>query len=200
VIGFNAAGGSLYSNHPYSFRSTANEIACISSDTSNYTSVIFKISSVPSSIQLERQLCWQWYFNDISDFGSLEFYYQIVPPCPCTEFQARFDLRWDLLQLLQNTYQTCYISRVIQPYDIGQLCCYYPFRSINGAPILDGQYSGGFLWFHPSINTYAFIFYDYQPKLRCCSSRIGLCDIFQQRRPLQTCDNYQLQKLGKFYA
>lgn len=192
VIGFNAAAGSLYSNHPYSFLSNANQIACTSNNGSNLTSVIFKISSAPSLSQSQRQWCWRWYFNDIR-FVSLNFYYQYVP-CPCTEFQASFDLRWIFFD--RNSIQTCYISRIL-PYEVGQLCCYYRFSAIAGAPITSGRYSGGFLLFHPSANYAGYYRNDFSPKDICCS--VGLCNIFQQRRPLQTCEGYQLQTLGKHH-
>ena len=196
VIGFSAANGSLYSNHPYSFLSYANEIACIYDEVSNYTSVIFKISTAPSPIQIQRQSCWRWYFNDIRIFGSLiQFFYQFVPPCPCTGFQASFDLRWNFAG--QNSIQSCYISDV-QPYELGQLCCYYTSSAISGAPIVNGRFSGGFLFFHPFANFTRYDIHDRAPKDVCCS--VGLCNIFQQRRPLQSCsENYQTGKLSKHY-
>ena len=192
VIGFNAATGSLYSNHPYSFRSNANEIACLSDDYgSNFTSVIFKISSAPDPVQSRRQSCWRWYFSDIRIYGSISDFYQLVPPCPCTEFQAWFDLRWSFFPQNLNSNQICYISRILSN-DVGQLCCY---NTTNNAPIVNGQYSGGFLWSHPGAGFNGYNFNDYLPKQQCCS--VGLCNVFQQRRPLQTCEGYRLQMIGK---
>ena len=191
VIGFNAANGSLYSNHPYSSLNNANEIACIYNEVSNYTSVIFKISSAPSEIQIQRQSCWRWYFNDIS-LRALNFYYRFVPPCPCTEFQAWFDLRWNFY--FQTPIRICYISRIL-PIELGHLCCYYTYSPFVGAPIVSGQYSGGFLLYHPHADYSRYRIYDLIPKSLCCS--VGLCNIFQQKRPFQTCENYQLQQLGK---
>ena len=192
VIGFNAAAGSLYYNHPYSFLSNANEIACISNNGPNLTSVIFKITSTPSPIQSDRRSCWRWYFNDLSRYGSLvDFYNQFTPSCPCTMLQAAFDLRWGFLY--QNSIQTCYISK-IQYFGGGRLCCYYTASAIAGAPLVNGPYSGGFLLFHP----FAYNSYDFAAKDLCCS--VGLCNLFQQRRPLQTCEGYQLQMLGKLHV
>ena len=188
VIGFNTAAGSLYSNHPYSFLSNANEIACMSDYGPNLTSVIFKITSIPSPIQIYRQKCWRWYINDVK-YVSLDSYYQFALSCPCTMFQARFDLTWYFFY--QDSFQTCYISK-IQSYGVGQLCCYYRVSEIAGAPIVNGRYSGGFLRFHPfayNSNT------DFTAKDLCCT--FGLCNLFQQRRPFQTCGGYQLQMLGK---
>lgn len=116
-------------------------------------------------------------------------------PCPCTRFQAIFDLRWSLE--FQSSLRTCYVSKVIQLYELGQLCCYYRFSAVYGAPIVRGQYSGGFLLYHPSADYAGYYWNDVVPKDRCCNADVGLCDIFQQRRPLQTCENYQLQELGK---
>ena len=194
VIGFNAATGSLYSNHPYSFLSNANEIACLSDDYgSNFTSVIFKISSAPNLEQSQRQSCWRWYINDHLRL-MYAYYYQFAPPCPCTEFQARFDSRWDLFD--QNDIQICYISEILR-YSVGQLCCYFTFPAIYGAPIVTGQYSGGFLLYHPNVNHNNYIIHDYGPKQLCCD--VGMCSIFEQNRFLQTCEGYQLQMLGKCY-
>ena len=190
IIGFNAAG-SLYSNHPYSSLSNANEIACISVDHgSNFTSVIFKISSAPDTVQSQRQSCWRWYFNDIS-IEVVNFLNHFAPPCPCTEYQARFDARWDLF--FQTSLQICYVSEIL-PYEVGQLCCYY---AIYGAPIVIGRYSGGFLLYHPNVDYDNYILNDYRPKQLCCS--VGMCSIFEQKRPLQTCKDYQLQFLGKCF-
>ena len=189
--------GSLYSNHPYSFLSNANEIACISNDVSNYTSVIFKISSAPCPIQIQRQSCWRWYINDVRTFSLVKFLHQSVPSCPCTEFQAWFDLRWTLV--IQNSLRACYISKIVQPFEIGQLCCYDVSPTNAGAPIVNGQYSGGFLLYHPFAGSRGYRQYDALPKALCCSNEVDLCNIFQQRRPLQTCENYQLLKLGKHF-
>ena len=193
VIGFNAVNGSLYANHPYSYLSNANEIACVFDDVSNYTSVIFKISSAPSPIQIQRQSCWRWYFNDIRTFGSIQFFYRFAPPCPCTELQANIDVRWNFAG--QNRIQSCYVSDIL-PYELGQLCCYFSSPAIGGAPIVNGLYSGGFLLYHPSVDFSGYDTHDLAPRDLCCS--VGLCDIFQQRRPLQTCsEDYQIGKLSK---
>lgn len=197
VIGFNAATGSLYSNHPYSFLSNANEIACISDDYgSNFTSVIFKISSVPDPVQSQRQSCWRWYFNDLS-IELINIYSRFAPPCPCTEYQASLDSRWNFY--FRSSLRICYISEILT-LQLGQLCCYYSlpeFREINGAPIVTGRYSGGFLLHHPHADYNNYIIEDYRSKQLCCS--IGMCSIFGQKRPLQTCEGYQLQLLGKLH-
>ena len=192
VIGFNAAG-SLYSNHPYSSLSNANEVACISvDDGSNFTNVIFKISAAPDPIQSQRLSCWRWYFNDIRTYPFIYYNYRFAPPCPCTEYQAWFDLRWSLFNSSSN--QICYISRILHN-EIGQLCCY---DVAYGSSIESGQYSGGFLWFHPDADFTRYYNNDYMPKQDCCS--VGLCNIYQQRRPLQTCEGYRLQMIGKHYG
>ena len=192
VIGFNA-NGALYYNHPYSSLSNANEIACIYNVVSNYTAVIFKTSSEPGPIQIQRQSCWRWYFDDIRYFQSVQRFYQYAPSCPCTVYQARFDSRWNYAG--ENPLGSCFISDV-QNFGVGQLCCYHLSTGIYGAPILNGQYSGGFLLYHPFVNFREYEFYDLFPKQNCCS--VDLCNIFQQRRPLQTCsEGYQLQKLSK---
>ena len=190
VIGFNAAGY-MYYNHPYSFSSNSNNIACLSSDQSNYTHIIFKISSEPNSVQLRQQSCWRWYFRDIGFYGPVKHYVRYSPPCPCTLFQARYDLRWELYLFRSNS--VCYLHRFPAPRDVGQLCCYL---LPDGEAILQGAGSGGFLLFYPASYS-QFDLIEYQPKLLCCPESVGLCHIFSQRRPLQTCDNYEIQMSGK---
>ena len=185
VIGFNAAGH-MYSNHPYSFSSNANDIACLSD---NYTHIIFKISSEPSAVQLERQSCWSWYFEDIEFYGSVTEYFADAPPCPCTIFQADYDLQWEYYYSTSDT--DCYINRFTTPFDVGQLCCYYFLR--NGEAVLQGNDSGGFLLFYP--HDYDTFITENGPKQICC--RNGLCDTFQQRKPLQTCGNYEIPTPGE---
>ena len=157
VIGFNAAGY-MYSNHPYSFSSNSNDIACLSPDQSNYTHIIFKISSEPSPYQMEQQSCWNWYFNDIGFYGSVKYYFRFSPPCPCTLFQPRYDLRWELYHV-SHSDAICYLHRFPALLDVGQLCCYLPQ---DGEAILQGEDSGGFLLFYPT-NYAQFYFYEHRP-------------------------------------
>jgi len=193
VIGFNAAG-LMYSNHPYSFRSDTNDIACLSPDQSNFTHIIFKISSEPSVVQLRQQFCWSWYFSDIGMHGSVKQYFTLLPSCPCTLFQARYDLRWELYHIPRSNIN-CYLYRFPTRFDVCQLCCYL---LPDGEAILQGAFSGGSLLFYPP-NYAQFYNNEYLPKFHCCS--YGLCHIFEQRRPFQTCDDYkyEIQISGKNY-
>ena len=181
----------MYSNHPYSFSSDASDIACLSADQSNYTHIIFKISSEPSLAQLSRRACWRWYLSDVSFYGSIKVNFQQSPSCPCTRFQALYDPRWIFYYLWSTNTTDCFLNRI--PAPVGQLCCYY----INsGAAILQGSDSGGFLLLYPY--SYARFHYEFMPKQDCCSGSVGLCHLFKQRRPLQTCGNYETQTSGKY--
>ena len=197
TIGYNAAGV-LFANHRLTAREEANQIDC-SSNSSQYVNVVYKISADPDVVKQLQSQCLSWYFSDIGSYGSSEdilTFSKSQIACPCTSRQAWWDRRFWYFTSKDDSF--CFIERFRNARGGAQECCYSRSNQMFGALVLQGISSGGLLRYHPwwswTVNYPNYILYDRNPQEICCSSSVGYCRFYQERRPPQNCEGYIPQR------
>ena len=201
TIGFNAAG-ILFANHPLTAHEEADQIDCIS-NSSQYISVVYKISADPDAIKLLQVQCRSWYFTDIELYGNNEnisAFSKSQIACPCTLRQAWWDRRFWYFTSKDDSF--CFIESFPNVHGGAQECCYSRSRLMFGALVLQGGSSGGLLRYHPwwswTVNYPNYILHDSTPQEICCLSAVGYCNLYHKRRPPQSCEGYVPQRRSKY--
>lgn len=186
VIGYSAAGGNNFFNHPLSQTDDILKIGS-SRSASNIGAtghLLYLVSLPPTFFQLAEERCLQWYDRDRHFLGSEIRSLQSVDPCPCQWWQAWFD---DMFVFYWNTF--CAVS-VFPSGSHGQECCYSSHRETFGA-LLTGAPDGGSVdLYHASVDEERHNSLDVTPYYDCCTIS-GHCDLYYERRPSDTCSRYE---------
>ena len=183
TIGFNSPSTADFFNHPFTGQSFANEIACRESN------LLYQISVSQSFVEEQKQMCLEWYSSDIDRFRtaslSISALDSLTESCPCSLFQAFFDFRYFLFSITENTW--CFLLR-FRSFQFGtdRECCY---SSDFGALIVGPTNGGSLLIVDGTFESYEQD--NFLPKSNCCSDLVGLCDLYFERRPSDTCARYR---------
>ena len=120
--GTNARGGSLYNNYN---TNNVTGIGCINMPGSEFHNILYQLSSLrfSNSYQTKYQECGNYYYEDISKYGSndvLAAQALALPPCPCSGQQAQLDGMWREI----STGLNCYDYKFPSSTNATQRCCY----------------------------------------------------------------------------
>ena len=120
TIGYNLNGD--YKNHFLSGLSSAKDIACLSSPTSNWYNILYAVdTSDVSNTQMQRSACITQTIEDQDIFGALDDVVNGLESCPCSLGQAQVDPRF-IFYSSSDTAE-CYVQ--LLPYGTSaQSCCY----------------------------------------------------------------------------
>ncbi|XP_065179063.1 uncharacterized protein LOC135809606 [Sycon ciliatum] len=137
-----------------------------------------------------RQRCLTWHASQPEPTTWL----QHLDPCPCTVKQARADSRFELIRNLLP--RMCFQNSVPSINGSSQECCYRTQQPgqgafIEGAP--DGGNSVRFSWLSYEPTTVSS--QETLPYQWCCKDE-ALCHLFREKRPSQSCDNYEPLNFG----
>ena len=205
TIGYNAAGV-LFANHPLTAREEANEIDNCAGINSQYVNVVYKISASDDVIEQLQKQCLDWYYSDIESYkndynDTISMFSGNQTACPCTARQAWWDRRFSYFTRKNDSF--CFIERFRNARGGAQECCYSrASRFLSGALVLQGSSSGGLLRYHPWwswITSYPrYIEFDRNPQDICCSSAVGYCKFYHERRPPRSCAGYIPQRRSTY--
>ena len=92
---------------------------------SEFHSIVYQLSSLrfSNSYQTKYQECGNYYYEDISKYGSndvLAAQALALPPCPCSGQQAQLDGMWREI----STGLNCYDYKFPSSTNATQRCCY----------------------------------------------------------------------------
>lgn len=164
-------------------------IDSITGNTGNAGEWYFKLTGSGNEINFEQE-CFKWVTRQKED--TFQRYFEGLPSCPCTWWQARrdwrfwFGWRWGL-SLGPNCATLIWSGRqsTIE-------CCY----DDSGALQIAGISGGSYKLYHPWFSNKQYIIEDKQPYEHCCHFS-KLCHIFYSHRPSDNCSRYEPSQISK---
>ena len=191
TIGFYSASDGIFENHPLTGQMNAIRVACSPSPTIN--NVIYPVGMVD---QQQKRMCLEWYLADLNNYDAplIAAYDQFTPPCPCSIFQAAFDRRFRFTFNPSKT-SVCFTTRFLTFGAALRECCYSFDGFTFGALVTDTE-NGGSLVLSP-IPDESLQKNNRIPQSLCCSAEVGLCNLYYERRPPNSCFGYRPPRFGK---
>ena len=187
VIGYDAKNYVNYLNVDDS-----DDFIVIDTLTGNTGSVgewYFQLTDPDSDINSEQE-CFKWVAKQDKDV--FEEYFEGLPSCPCTWFQARrdwrfwFGWRWGL-----SSGPNC-ATLIWSRRQSTTECCY----DDSGALLVGGNSGGSYKLYHPLFSNREYITEDKQPYEHCCQFS-KLCSLFYTHRPSDNCSGYDPSQISK---
>ena len=185
TIGFVSITNNMFANHHLTGQLLANQIACDPNPDIN--TIMYPIGKVDRPL---ARSCVNWYRSDINTYGTplIILLDQILQSCPCSLFQALDDPRF-LLTFVPNKTSFCFIQR-FQNFRIQfglaiRECCY---DTTFGALLTATQNGGSLLLSY--VPNESLQQNNRVPQQECCAPGVGLCDLYYERRPSDSCGRY----------
>ena len=194
VVGYIANDLSTFENHPLSGAVFARSVSSLSNVgvTGRY---LYRVSLTGNRCE-NRGACLDWYFQDLSFYGTIPFWQLFVQPCPCTLRQALTDFRFVQVgsSLDQALGRVCFVSFFGGFAGQQSECCYrasffgrfIPFFFFGtfggGSLITQPPLAGSANRFHSLFNPINHEQFDVIPHRQCCLDS-DLCNLYFERRP-----------------
>jgi fibulin 1/2 len=186
VVGYTTHDASFFSRHFLSgFPQVVNIATQRYASNVDTTGRLFYRVSRDSNICSGNSVCLDWYFDDISRNSFWTFF---LPPCPCSEFQARLDNRFRPHFSITGT---CFVATFASLGFAQTECCY----GFSGQLLLGSPQGGTANRYHSFFVPSLHFEFDIQPYVDCCL-KADLCPLYYLRRPSRNCFGY----LPPFFA
>lgn len=164
-------------------------IDSITGNTGNAGEWYFKLTGSGNEVNFEQE-CFKWVTRQEED--TFEKYFEGLPSCPCTRWQAWrdwrfwFGWRWGL-----SSGPNC--ATLIWSGRRSTIeCCYDDSGALQVAGISGGSYK----LYHPLFSNTQYIINDKQPREHCCQFS-KLCHFFYSHRPSDNCSRYEPSRISK---
>ena len=187
VIGYDAKNYIDYLNVDASDDFTT--IDTLTGNTGSVGEWYFQLTDPDSDINFEKE-CFKWVARQDEDV--FEEYFEGLPSCPCTWFQARRDWRfWFAWRWGLSSGPNC--GTLIWSRRQSTIeCCY----DDSGALLVGGKSGGSYKLYHPLFSNREYITEDKQPYEHCCQFS-KLCSLFYTYRPSDNCSGYDASQISK---
>ncbi|GAB1598474.1 mucin-like protein [Argonauta hians] len=174
-IGF-SDGNNNYKQNEHSFSLSALELYHIKGNTGKPGVWVEKIEN---NLDTLKQQCIKY------GFSADNWTHSLSHTCPCIQTQAKSDFRFKLIST-ENDIST--FESIFEENGVKEQCVYS--NNSFGGTLLIGSPLGGTITVSKTETL------DKRMKKFCCEGDPSYCNLYYNRRPSPTCDNYLPPKLG----